>query len=103
MTRNPLLHTVALAAFIALPGWAPADATAAAPSAARSAAQEERAARTPRAPRAPKAAKAAKQGGVRIQPSQNHSGESRAERDRRLLRECRGLPNAGACRGYAQP
>ena len=29
------------------------------------------------------------------------SGESAAERDRRLLRECRGRPNAGACYGYA--
>lgn len=29
------------------------------------------------------------------------SEESRAERDRRLQRECRGLPNAGACLGYA--
>ena len=29
------------------------------------------------------------------------SGETRAERDRRLTRECRGRPNAGACLGYA--
>ena len=29
------------------------------------------------------------------------SEESRAQRDRRLARECRGLPNAGACLGYA--
>ena len=28
------------------------------------------------------------------------NGETRAERDRRLQRECRGLPNAGACLGY---
>ena len=28
-------------------------------------------------------------------------GESRKERDQRLLRECRGKPNAGACEGYA--
>ena len=27
--------------------------------------------------------------------------ETRAERDKRLLRECRGKPNAGACEGYA--
>ena len=27
--------------------------------------------------------------------------ETRAERDRRLLRECRGKPNAGACEGYS--
>lgn len=30
------------------------------------------------------------------------SGETRAERDRRLTRECRGRPNAGACEGYAR-
>lgn len=29
------------------------------------------------------------------------SQESSAQRDRRLARECRGLPNAGACLGYA--
>ena len=30
-----------------------------------------------------------------------HPGESAAERDRRLSRECRGRPNSGACEGYA--
>jgi len=30
------------------------------------------------------------------------SEESRAERDRRLYRECKGLPNAGACLGYTR-
>jgi hypothetical protein len=29
------------------------------------------------------------------------SQESPEQRDRRLMRECRGLPNAGACLGYA--
>ena len=29
------------------------------------------------------------------------SAESKPERDKRLLRECRGRPNAGACEGYA--
>lgn len=28
--------------------------------------------------------------------------ETPAQRERRLLRECRGRPNAGACLGYAQ-
>lgn len=28
------------------------------------------------------------------------SAESTAERDKRLLRECKGRPNAGACAGY---
>lgn len=28
------------------------------------------------------------------------SGETTAERERRLARECKGLPNAGACLGF---
>jgi hypothetical protein len=34
-------------------------------------------------------------------PSDKGSAEGRAERDKRLLRECRGRPNAGVCEGYA--
>ncbi|BDT67225.1 hypothetical protein os1_13960 [Comamonadaceae bacterium OS-1] len=30
------------------------------------------------------------------------SSESTGERDRRLLRECKGRPNAGACAGYTR-
>jgi hypothetical protein len=30
----------------------------------------------------------------------NGSAESSKERDHRLLRECKGRPNAGACAGY---
>ena len=37
---------------------------------------------------------------VRLKQTQNNSGESASEREKRLLRECRGLPNAGACAGY---
>ena len=29
------------------------------------------------------------------------SAESKTDRDKRLLRECRGRPNAGACEGFA--
>ena len=29
------------------------------------------------------------------------SGETTAERERRLTRECKGRPNAGACEGFA--
>ncbi len=39
---------------------------------------------------------------VKIKHQQNHSGESSPERDRRLYRECQGLPNAGACLGYTR-
>jgi hypothetical protein len=30
------------------------------------------------------------------------SEETRAERERRLSRECKGMPNAGACKGYTR-
>ncbi len=33
--------------------------------------------------------------------SDKGSAENKAERDKRMLRECRGRPNAGACEGYA--
>ncbi|MGE8317361.1 MAG: hypothetical protein ACN6O3_01365 [Comamonas sp.] len=33
-------------------------------------------------------------------PRSQGSAETTTERERRLLRECRGLPNAGACLGY---
>ncbi len=39
---------------------------------------------------------------TKIKQQQNNSQESVAERDRRLYRECQGLPNAGACRGYTR-
>jgi hypothetical protein len=34
-------------------------------------------------------------------PTDKGSAESKADRDKRLMRECRGRPNAGACEGYA--
>ncbi len=37
---------------------------------------------------------------VRITHQRSPSEETTAERDRRLYRECRGMPNAGACLGY---
>lgn len=30
-------------------------------------------------------------------------GETQSQRDKRLKRECKGKPNAGACLGYAKP
>ncbi len=32
----------------------------------------------------------------------NATGENKSERDRRLLRECKGRPNSGACEGYTR-
>lgn len=44
-----------------------------------------------------KAARAAPR--VKVQEAPSH--ESPTQRDRRLERECKGRPNAGACLGYA--
>lgn len=38
----------------------------------------------------------------KVTHQRNSSEETAAERDRRMFRECRGLHNAGACRGYTQ-
>lgn len=43
----------------------------------------------------------AKKGKPAKAPTDKGSAEGKAERDKRLLRECRGRPNAGACAGYA--
>lgn len=51
-------------------------------------------------PKKEKKAKAKKGGGVTFNDG---SAESRSERDRRLMRECKGRPNAGACEGYTRP
>jgi hypothetical protein len=51
-------------------------------------------------PKTEKKAKAKKGGGVSFHDG---SAESRSERDRRLMRECKGRPNAGVCEGYARP
>lgn len=39
-------------------------------------------------------------GKSRKPPVDRGPAETRAERDKRLQRECRGKPNAGACEGY---
>lgn len=45
-----------------------------------------------------------KKGAMKVKPqaTRSDSQESTAERDRRLYRECKGLPNAGACAGYTR-
>ena len=45
--------------------------------------------------------KQAKQTKAPKPPTDKGSAESKSERDKRLIRECRGRPNAGACEGYA--
>ena len=49
---------------------------------------------------APQPAK--KKGGLKIKHQRSPSEETSAERDRRLTRECKGAPNAGACLGYTR-
>jgi hypothetical protein len=49
----------------------------------------------------PTKAKKPKQSKAPKPPVSSGSGESKAERDKRLLRECRGKANAGACEGFA--
>ena len=55
---------------------------------------------TAKKPKKEKKAKGQKAGGVTFYEG---SGESRAERERRLMRECRGRPNSGLCEGFARP
>lgn len=43
---------------------------------------------------------AKKKGVSKVTYQRSTSEESRAERDRRMYRECKGMHNAGACRGY---
>lgn len=49
----------------------------------------------------PAAEKTAKKKGSAPKFVNSSSQETTAERDRRLYRECKGRPNAGACSGYA--
>ena len=46
---------------------------------------------------------AKKKGVTKVTYQRSSSEESTAERDRRMYRECKGLHNAGACRGYTRP
>lgn len=43
---------------------------------------------------------AKRKGATKVTYQRSSSEESSAERDRRLYRECKGMHNAGACRGY---
>jgi hypothetical protein len=55
---------------------------------------------TAKKPKKEKKAKGKKGGGVTFYEG---NAESRSERERRLMRECKGRPNAGACEGYTRP
>ena len=47
-------------------------------------------------------APAKKKGVSKVTYQRSSSEESTAERDRRMYRECKGMHNAGACRGYTR-
>ena len=55
-------------------------------------------------PSADKAATAPvkKRGVTKVTHQRSPSEETRSERDRRMFRECKGMHNAGACRGYTR-
>lgn len=74
--RLRLLHGMAACCMILAIAWVPADAAVASDS--------------------PKAKKTS------VKQSRSPAEESKAERDRRLYRECAGRPNAGACLGYTR-
>ena len=65
-------------------------------------ANEAHAARKTKTSAAMTSASVSKKGSVKIKHHRSPSEESTAERERRLYRECKGLPNAGACLGYAR-
>jgi hypothetical protein len=43
-----------------------------------------------------------KKGASKVTYQRSASEESHSERDRRMYRECKGMHNAGACRGYTR-
>lgn len=51
---------------------------------------------------APSSSSTKKKGVSKVTHQRSTSEETRAERDRRMYRECKGLHNAGACRGYTR-
>ncbi len=86
ITARPLLKpALALLCAGALLSTAAAHATTAEPRKTKAAAKAE--------------AKAPKAGATKFYRG---SEESTLERERRLVRECQGRPNAGACEGYAR-
>ncbi|MFY3386909.1 hypothetical protein [Paracidovorax sp. MALMAid1276] len=43
-----------------------------------------------------------RKGVSKVTYQRSSSEETPAQRDKRMTRECKGLPNAGACRGYTR-
>ena len=93
MSLTPRIKTMGLAALLA--GAMAAPTLAATPD-TTTAASSGQAAPAPTQPGKTKTSKK-KSGTVKYDKG---SAETTAERDRRLKRECKGRPNAGACLGY---
>lgn len=87
---------LALAGAVALHGTAQAGALSLGGQALSVSAKSESGTKKPRKA---KAAKKSKGGNVSFNDG---SAESRSERDRRLMRECKGRPNSGVCEGYTR-
>jgi len=56
----------------------------------------------PKSKHATTAPQAKKKGSLKVKHQLRSSEETTVERDRRLTRECKGAPNAGACMGYTR-
>lgn len=87
---------LALAGAVALHGTAQAGALSLGGQALSVSAKSES---STKKPRKAKAAKKSKGGNISFNDG---SAESRSERDRRLMRECKGRPNSGVCEGYTR-
>jgi hypothetical protein len=95
------LHFPTLGLALLLAGVLAAPAHAATSTSATTAAAAAASDATPAQPQ-PKPAKAKKKSTKTTKVKyEKGSSETTAERDRRLYRECKGRPNAGACLGYA--
>ena len=88
---SDLITAMAAATLVSLVSLAPMQAAAAASSAGPSVKAGGEA-----------VAKGKRHRAVTPKTDKGSSTESTAERDRRLKRECRGMPNAGACLGYTR-
>ena len=93
LRATPLYLALLLAAALATPVQA---ATPASPATAGTLSPPEAPPKTAKPAKAKK--KSTKTNTVKYEKG---SAESTSERDRRLYRECKGRPNAGACLGYA--
>jgi len=103
-TPHIRLRAMAAACWLTAAAWLPTQAQAAsvarAPIGLAVAAAENGAASRGKAHK-PKKAKPTKKTKPVVQPDRTPSGETVTDRERRLMRECKGRPNAGACLGYA--